>query len=140
MSNKPSIIDSLKRLERAGGEFSRTNEKLRNSAVVVADKILEMTEPLYAGKQRWASAIDLPEGLEIHFISTDCVPVLTFAEFHAWNPLSSRVHDGKNISEPASREDVLRFAKMIADGYLSRLAEWLEKKSIETENLDKSMV
>lgn len=139
MSNKPSIIDSLKRLERAGGEFSRATEKLRASAVVVADKILEMTEPLYAGKQDWGCAVGLPEGLEIHFIGTGKSPVLTFDHYTVWAPLSSRVADGRNESDPASRQDVLRFSKMIADGYLDRLAEWLEKKTAAAEKLEKSL-
>lgn len=134
-----SIIDSLKRLERAGGEFSRATEKLRDSAVVVADKILEMTEPLYAGKQDWGSAVALPEGLEIHFIGDGKTPVLTFDHYTAWSPLSSRVADSRNESDPASREDVLRFARMIADGYLGRLAEWLEKETAVAEKLEKTL-
>lgn len=139
MSNKPSIIDSLKRLERAGEEFSRSTEKLRKSASVVADKILEMTEPLYDGKQDWGSAVWLPEGLEIHFIGAGKAPVLTFDHYTAWAPLSSRVADGRNESDPASRQDILRFSKMIADGYLDRLAEWLEKKTAAAEKLEKSL-
>lgn len=136
MSN---VIDALKRLERAGGEFSRTTKKLRYSAVVVADKILEMTEPLYAGNQDWGSAVALPEGLEIHFIGDGKTPVLTFDHYTAWSPLSSRVADSRNESDPASRQDVLRFSKMIADGYLDRLAEWLEKKTAAAEKLEKSL-
>lgn len=139
MSNKPSIIDSLKRLERAGEEFSRSTEKLRKSAEVVADKILEIAKPLYAGKDDWGSAVGLPEGLEIHFIGDGKAPVLTFDHYTAWAPLSSRVADGRNESDPASRQDVLRFSKMIADGYLDRLAEWLEKKIAAAEKLEKSL-
>jgi len=139
MSNKPSIINSLKRLERAGEELSRSTEKLRESAEVVADKILGIAKPLYAGKDDWDSAVELPEDLEIHFIGDEKAPVLTFDHYTAWAPLSSRVADGRNESDPASQQDVLRFSKMIADGYLDRLAEWLEKKTAAAEKLEKSL-
>lgn len=52
-----SIINSLKRLERAGSENSKATEKLRDAAAEVAGRIVSQ-----CGALKEKRALDLPRG------------------------------------------------------------------------------
>ncbi len=140
-----SIIDSLKRLERAGEENSRMTQKLKNAAQEVAKKIIEEVP----------AGIELPRGYKV----TKCI----YPDAHnyidpndGWDwCLKTKKSSGYTMDdrwyvfgvnqkghtsspnyeglEPANRETCLQFAKDISEGLLDEIAEVLEKRAEESK-------
>jgi len=141
-----SVIDDLKRLERAGGEYSKTSQKLREAVISVAEKILELTE-------------SLPEGTELprdYLIDTRCggsggnrvcyrylikvekIPDLGYEEYKIVNGALDKdfyimgdIVDG-TLVRVVPRELCLQFAKDVATGWIDEVAAVVEKFTEET--------
>jgi hypothetical protein len=127
-----SIINSLKRLKRAGSENSRTTQKLREAAKDAALTIIELIP---------RDAVDepLPRGYQIAYRRSNIA-----GEFYLQVPNSGYDSDARFLDiktshylhndfhchvEAATREDVLKFASDIASGLLSEIAAWLEERA-----------
>jgi len=118
-----SVIDALKRLERAGSENSRATQKLRESATLVGNKIsYEMGLP---------RGIELPRGYTILGVGEYNQPYLH-------QSVGAGEWDGEpqfaNVEEGASRDVLLRFAADIAEGWLDEVAAFLEERVRESDN------
>ncbi len=107
------IINSLKRLERAGAENSRTTEKLRQGAAQVADLICEVA-PADLGVKGYHIVVApfhrflaLGEGEKETYVSISCSGYLP------------------------PRETALAFAKDVANGLLDEIAERVEMDASE---------
>lgn len=129
MSN--SIINAVKRLERAGSEHSRATKKLFEAATEVAELIEEIAPvgvPLPRGykvikeKSNIGVARFLVRGdddsYKIEYI--DGIGDYLHNDFHCWIP-------------GQKRETVLEFARDVADGLLDEIADFLEKRTQESE-------
>jgi len=141
-----SIIDDLKRLERAGGEFSRTSQKLREAVISVAEKILELTSELPDGTELPRGYIvdtrcGGPFGSRIcyrYLMRVDKIPDMGYNEYDIVNGAREKAYyiaddivDGAYIPV-VSRELCLQFSKDIATGLIGEIAEMLEKMNTET--------
>ena len=105
-----SVINALKRLERAGSEHSKTTQKLIEAAGGLAEHI----GTTLAGTQGGSDI--LPRGYIIQAGS--------LARREAWG-VYYLGHD------QATRESALHFAHDIATGWLDELAEWVEAQGKE---------
>jgi hypothetical protein len=126
-----SIINSLKRLERVGGESSRVTQKLFESCIKIGDFICKQVP----------SNVELPRGYE---------KVIRHHEF-GWEILKlndvSEYERGGNINVTSqyingdfnywingiTRKLALIFAKDISEGLLDEISEFLEKRKKESE-------
>ena len=132
-----TIIDALKRLERAGSESSWATNKLREAAKELA-KYVERIVP---------DDVDLPRG---YWATTRSSNVGSCGFLNARSPERCE-YTGDQLTEAIdgwdgylhgdfnrpvcapSRETVLKFAADVADGWLDELAEWLEKRTAEED-------
>lgn len=113
-----SIINSLKRLERAGMELSRTNEKLRQAAQEVAERIVDIA---------YDEMIRLPWG------------------YHVENrKLYAPYTDGFTTLEPIDSRTALpiiqKFARDVANGLLDAIAETIEQSAKANEATRKALL
>ena len=134
-----SIVDSLKRLERAGSERSRATEKLREAAAAVALEIIRHVPP----------GVELPGWYVVRRLTSNVGSefFLVLPGFHepgSWEnggPESADayidgtggyLHGDFSCSIPApSRAALLRFAADIAGGLLGEIADFIEKRNAE---------
>lgn len=130
MEKNNSIINSLKRLERVGDETSRVTEKLKNAACEVANKIYGMvidyrreyraheimkyTRITGANKQPGLFIVETSGGV--------CLAYDYDTEMHEYN------YQDYILSSDMHRDMALRFSKLIANGVLDKIVDWLEKK------------
>tara|TARA_Y100000310_G_scaffold208417_1_gene209011 strand:+ start:347 stop:763 length:417 start_codon:yes stop_codon:yes gene_type:complete len=123
------IVDALARLERAGQEHSRTTQKLRNAAVVLAAHVCTIVPegvglPRGYRVARLRSNVDSELFLEAPWRSDEweeSAPLL--------NATGGYLHGDFSMPLPiVTRDDVLRFAGDVAGGWLTELAEWLERR------------
>jgi hypothetical protein len=110
-----TIIDSLKRLERAGAADSKATKKLTDAADELADHILDLV-----GFDPYSdNATRLPAGIQV------------------WPPepyLRLGCQDWERVGNGvATREGALKFAEVIASGWLDELATWLETRTERAE-------
>jgi len=140
-----SIIDSLKRLERAGGENSRMTQKLKDAAQEVAKKIIE----------ECPNDIELSRGYKvIKCIYPDAHLMIDPNDGWDWC-LKTKKTSGYTMDDrwyvfgvdekghtnnpeyegliPANRETCLQFAKDLSEGLLDEIAEVLEKRAEESK-------
>lgn len=137
-----SIINSLKRLERAGSEASAATAKLREAAREVAQKIVDICPADAVG-------VELPRGYRVMSVHSNIaseyylvVPGTGDADEDGWGE-SARMLDvlsdhyqHRDFNSPvnaATRGDVLQFAADIANGLLAEIAAWLEARTGESE-------
>jgi hypothetical protein len=134
-----SIINSLKRLERAGSENSRTTEKLREAAAEVANKIVEMVPlSLIDEEGPKGAVVSLPRGYVIEertgnnasfrYLTRDGDPLWESRYLDA----KENHYQGGDFNcwiGAANRDDILRFSKDIATGLLNEIATWLEERT-----------
>ena len=129
MEKSNSIINAVKRLERAGSENSRATKKLFDAARKVAELIEDQVP----------AGVKLPRGYYVKRISSNigsaeflCCEVVgeygpenryvdgidgyLHGDFHCWLP-------GQD------RDTVLKFAEDVATGLLGEIAEWLEARA-----------
>lgn len=136
MEKNNTIINSLKRLERAGEENSRVTEKLKNSCEEIADKILKMFPDI---EDHGYSAGEYPVGSKIisdnlaiiqYYKNNcgECLHVVFRDEFQEEQYGAIELYT-LNIANSITRERALRFAKIIAEGELDRIAEKLESEN-----------
>ncbi len=134
------IIDSLKRLERAGSDYSRATEKLFEAAEDVAAKIEEMipaVKYLFNGdkdpstilpRKYYVKGIKSNEGYEKFLCIND-----KYDETFYIDGIGGYVHNDFNCPIPGQdRTTILQFAKDIAGGWLDEVAEWLGKRTKES--------
>jgi hypothetical protein len=129
-----SIINAVKRLERAGSENSRTTQKLFGAARQVAELIEDMVpagEELPRGYYVKKVQSNIGYGLFLCYDELvennleitryiDGIGGYLHGDFHCWIP-------GQD------RDTVLQFAKDVATGFLDEIAEWLEKRAEENQ-------
>lgn len=143
-----SIINALKRLERAGSENSRATEKLHEAARIVASQIITVA-PLYILLPRgyWVRKMNSNIGSEYFLVKSTSVknPPYELGDDmrgpHEWDLIDywidgtdSYLHGDFQCRVPGqNREGSLRFAKDIADGLLDEIADFLEKRKAESE-------
>jgi hypothetical protein len=115
-----NIINSLKRLERAGSEQSRTTEKLIEAARALSEHVVEhLPNDVQLGANVYGD--EMVERLLPRNIAIDRQCQLAY-----WDHMI-----GRYVAVDSSREKALRFAHDIATGWLDELAEWLEKRAAE---------
>ena len=124
-----SIINALKRLERAGSESSRATEKLKDAARDVSRRIADLVWPLDE-----SDIVVLPRSYRVVW---DCNASL---EVGMPMPLNERIGAGippgtldyHTLSAywPAQipRDAALQFAKDLADGWLAELSDLLDAR------------
>ena len=105
-----SVINALKRLERAGSEDSKTTQKLIGAADRLADHICGVLSDFVLG------SANLPRG---YFTVQPGVIALAYQ----WTDKRILHYVGHCN---ADRETALHFAHDIATGWLDELAEWVE--------------
>ena len=99
-----SVIDALKRLERAGAEDSAHTLKLRQAAAALAEHLVQQI--------RAERTLNLPRGYEV-----DDKQLWLCGDLQPLNPFLP------------SREQSMDFASSIATGWLDELATWLEERA-----------
>lgn len=122
-----SIIDAVKRLERSGQEHSKTTEKLREAAREVAGLIIRIV-PEGETLPRGYLVVDTERDglLLVQGVDNSGCPVY----------INGRGYSGglgytPDFSLEPSRDDVLIFARAIANGLIEEIAEWLEQRNAE---------
>ncbi len=109
------VIDSLKRLERAGAEDSKTTAKLVAAA-----------RDLAAYLEREVLPKDVREEWPAPYLTTQ-------GDGWAWNGrVLYRGHpdfEEAPASKDWQRGEALLFAEFIADGWLERVADWMETRT-----------
>lgn len=129
-SNSNSIIDAVKRLERAGDANSEANQKLHDAVVVVADFLIET----------------IPVGVkfDLHY---DNGELLSWSEVEYSRPWNGDLYDGRQLRTAMGvlrpgqgfntcnylpkRETEQMFARSIAEGLIERVLEAVEKATTE---------
>jgi hypothetical protein len=117
-----SIIDSLKRLERASSENSRATEKLRSAASDVAKAIEAISHDF--------RDVPLPRGYVVE--TYQAAPYLMSREQNDNDYCLVRYAFYGRYGEDPTRAAILEFAADIADGWLDELAEFLESRQVES--------
>lgn len=132
-----SIINSLKRLERAGEENSKTNEKLKIATKEVADFIVAQfnIDPISDFEEGFIYYFDLCDGYYISFYgnSTHFKKYLQKGSYF----LNSCDDDIRYWScyyyrpvEPIHKGGCLKFADDLSNGLLDKIADIIEKENI----------
>lgn len=113
-----SIINSVKRLERAGSEFSKTTEKLKEAAIETANYIVNQFRTIFPSMEEFEK-YELVRGYCIVKLSNGVV--LGYSA------------DGMMflLNEIISRDMALRFSVDIANGLLKEIAILLEDRTDE---------
>ena len=125
-----NVIDSLKRLERAGAENSRTTEKLRDAAAKVAEKVENLTKGL--------DVAFLPRGYRIENHRGSDYLMSPEIDMEDYCPQRFALYPGSSMQEP-TRAAILRFAEDIEGGWLDEVAELLESRAVENDEAIGSM-
>lgn len=122
-----SLINSLKRLERAGEENSATIQKLKEATEKVAKKLDELIRPnmtfpyLDDSFHKIVRSLYYFDGNLIWDYDREAQPYT----FHDYDLLPKDRY--------VSRKLALDFAKAIADGMLDEIADWIEKKTKQNQ-------
>ena len=129
-----SIINALKRLDRAGDENSKATEKLKVAASEVADRIIG-TVPI---------GVSLPR----NYTAVRCRSNVGTCEYlikdyegtrEEWiNGYGGYMHGDFNCWIPdQTRQGVLQFARDVSEGLIDEIAKFLEKRKRESESGEK---
>lgn len=147
-----NIVNSLKRLERAGSAASRASEKLFEAALDVAGEIEKNVE------NADAVGVNLPRGYHVFRQKSNIGSCLFLSRFtgefdeqygypksESIDGTGGYLHGDFHSEAPeATRESVLQFAKDVSEGLLDEIAEFLEKRTAvsdsATDKLNKSQV
>lgn len=125
-----SIINSLKRLERVGEETSVVTQKLKYSCEEVAGKIYDIChENLKFGENNDEyifSSFELPAGIRFTKNNFKNTSYLMIRRGYGEENLQEYTLD-----ENVSRENALKFSKMIADGWLDKFTNFLKDRKAE---------
>lgn len=128
-----TLIDSVKRLERAGSANSKATDKLREAASNLAEWIAD----------RVPTSVELPRGYMVSrlrsgvgsrlFLETPGKPGEYGTSYSEYlNGFGGCLHGDFTCPTPKpSREAVLQFAKDVSEGLLDEITEWLEKRAKE---------
>ncbi|NLT52042.1 MAG: hypothetical protein GXX85_14145 [Ignavibacteria bacterium] len=138
-----SILNALKKLERAGSEGSKTVQKLKDATYKVADFIAEQIDAvidldrsggLYITGEL-LSWMELFDDYELHIRRFKNVEWYTKAIlqkdnccFNATSEEIEQLDDNEEL-RGTCRKDALFFSSDIANGLLDKIAEMLEKKN-----------
>jgi hypothetical protein len=129
-----SIINALKRLERAGKDNSRATQKLREAAIDVAQFVIDSTPRAFICKELARGykvlGIESNVGKEYYFrvrgTGYDCTSrFLCIAKGHYQHG------DFNAWVDAATREDVLSFAADVANGLLDEIATQFEAATVQ---------
>ncbi len=112
-----SIIDSLKRVERAGDENSRATQKMFDAVHAVADLIADDIT-----KFTWSRTFTIAGRTRTYAVVSGRYLAIQEQDDYSGNEhfVTDRNWD---------RTQALAFAADIADGLLDQIAEWLETRS-----------
>lgn len=121
-----NIINSLKRLERAGEENSRHTKKLKEATANVASQIFDSVK----------DSIELDTNYAIEWDYEKIADGLYFCKIGNNNPFISLCADSPeeadqnciNEYEFVTRVNAFEFAKMVNEGVIDKVAEYLEQK------------
>lgn len=122
-----TVINAVKRLERAGSENSRATQKLFEAAKIVADSIEENVPAgvrLPRGyivrrvQSNLGSEKFLCRGTDDLTVFVDGIGGYLHGDFQCWIPAQNR-------------KTVLDFAADIASGLLDEIAAWLEERATQ---------
>lgn len=131
-----SIVAAVARLEKAGQENARATKRLHEAATIVAEWI----------EDHVPARVTLPRGYRVAIVKSnvgsckflvgstgehdewgepvgfyvDGTGSYLHGDFHAW--VDSQTRDGS-----------LKFARDVADGLLTEISEWLEKRATESD-------
>jgi len=131
MSN--SIINSLKRLERAGQENSRYTQKVREATSEVADLIATCSISPLTENLTLLRELDIYPLGKYSFIRGMQGKVLIKLNDEILNPSGYLPSDGP------SRNTCLEFAKDIADGLIDAIAEEVEVENRKLQEAEEAL-
>lgn len=150
------IQDAILRLERAGSEYSRTSQKLKQAVVEVSNKIcavLDASNVDASMKEKIANGHSL---VHLDLIDSKTFAAMTDQEKAKWGGISSYYYErGRNgrvshlytgdPTEPEneilnasdldniSRDNAFMFSRHIANGMLEMISNWLERRAENAE-------
>lgn len=133
MEKSNSIINAVKRLERAGSENSRATQKLFEAAAKVAELIENMV-PVGA---------ELPRGYYVKKVRSNLGSALFLChevmgeygpEIRYVDGIGGYLHGDFHCHVPSQdRATVMKFAEDVAGGLLDEIAEWLEARATKAD-------
>jgi hypothetical protein len=136
-----SVIDDLKRLERAGDECSETNRKLCAAARRVISKMIEHVEKVGPGfPLPDQDPLELPRGYRVGWIDAtelgEDQPGYEPVGVDGSHPLKLRFdkpHGASYIDGIECVEDARLIAQDVATGWLAEVVEWIQSRGKEDE-------
>lgn len=144
MGNNNSIINSLKRLERVGGENSRVTQKLKAACVDTADQIIDIihkseifdTNLSYDQISRLYRLTGEPksDGLCLLQYNKNYFDLVYYEEYEE-DMIITDNYKGFSLrySEDITRSRALKFSHDVANGLLDKIAVLIERKKTEVE-------
>ena len=139
-----SVIDDLKRLERAGQENSATNKKLCKAAVQAIWTVINAVEQVGPGfPLPDEEPLELPRGYrmqeaDVTLLSEDHLeyePPETdgghILKLHVWGPCFSFWVGSGEFEDDLCLSEARALAKDVATGWLAEVATWIEEHTRE---------
>jgi len=120
MNQDNSVINALKRLERAGAENSETTRKLIEATRVLSEAVAARIKSDY---------MELPAFYRCRFHGEDT----------CWLESSEGTMGWSSLSANCDRDMALRFAGNIAQGWLNEVVQLLEKRKQEDQEATTSL-
>jgi len=127
-TNMADVIDSLKRLERVGDEYSKTTQKLIDAAGQLSSLIVKMYSP--RGKEKIEVRIEYePQKRFVAGRET------AFPDSEWYTVEASGVYRVDSAIEyvAANRDAALRFSRSVAKGLIDRIVRDLEVRNEESQ-------
>jgi len=127
-----SLIEDLKKLEKAGKNYADNISELHESVCVVADKICRVIPDELLGKP-------LPRGYKVDKVQSNVGScIFLFSGNRAIDFKGGYLHGDLNIKiEGRTRETSLQFAKDVSEGLLEEIRELLNSEREEMEKATK---
>jgi hypothetical protein len=131
-----SIINALKRLERAGSESSKATDKIKEAAIAVADWIVSQQWVSDIFDQGFLESVELPRGYFLSGMAAAAAEpaclIVTFGELHHVPPVAIADDDTADHALMAgtrlTRKAALKLSEDIATGWLEELTDWMEAR------------
>jgi hypothetical protein len=116
-----TIINALRRLERIGSESSRQTEKLVTAVERVADLVTSFEELRRAALTGGGPPVALPRGYNVSVAGPN-------GEIWLDSPR------GRFLNLRPDRDSCLDFARDVATGWLSEVADWLRARGADSDS------
>ncbi len=123
------VINSVKRLEWAVGEYSKITQELKESCAAVASTLYEECDKFFEFNEalvyvNGSQSFDLPRNLI--FVQVDNGD--KFIAYNEKRPISQMKDFRIDDPECVTRKTALRFSKDVADGLLDEIAGMFERE------------